>query len=419
MSVKSIVIKALAGCLIIALLAGAIFLLTRDEEEKVKEEIIVYSDEKEAVIKVGITGSESFSFTRRGEAWVMDSLEGVEVKKANVNALVASMTKITGDMLVEEECKDLSKYGLDKPTLAVTLTFADKEEKILVGKVSGEYYYVKLASDNDVYIVNKQNLYMAFLEKMRFVKNAPVEVKAASLTKIKIGDVLLEKEAGVWFLKSPYDRIADPERVNSVISSLSSIEAVEILKKEEKAVDNAIAVSLSHGEEEQRFFVVRGENEAYIYFEDSEYVYVINSSMADFLSVTGFDLSVKNIIMEPFTKVSRIEFVSQKGRNVITIDAPDSEMPVFYKNGIEIEEKDFKNLYQKMAMLTVDGEIAAPGAAECAVIIKKTNGETIDIRFIKSTDLMYAVSINGVTQFAIAKNAVNEVFDALDEIQTE
>lgn len=419
MSVRGIVIKAIGGLVIVSLLIGAIFLLSSPEkEDKKTEETVVLSLDKEKVTKVKIEGEESFSFTKQSDGvWVVDKMEYVGVKKANINALLTSLTNIKSEMCVSEKSEELSKFGLDKPQKVITITFDKGSETIFIGNRSGNYYYLKTASKDGVYIVKEADLSLAFWNRIKFLENKAVSVDANSLTKIRVGDMALYKDGNVWLEEKPYSIIADPEKVNALVSAISSIAATDIVKKDSVDITEGVEVFLADGIEEKTFLVIRGEDRAYIHYEGRDYLYEINPESTAFLGITGFDLIIKNMVMIPISEVSSIEFVSQMGKTVLSITAPSSEMPAYYKDGIEVSEQSFKDFYQKLAMVLFSGEGAAEGAAECAIIIKKESGEVIDIRFIEAQDMKYAVSINGVTHFTVNKKAVTDLFESLDKIE--
>jgi len=72
-----------------------------------------------------------------------------------VRALLNPMTNLYASAIPEQ---NLVKAGLDRPALTITLTGPDYKHSLLVGKASGENYFVKNAATANIYLVNKASI---------------------------------------------------------------------------------------------------------------------------------------------------------------------------------------------------------------------------------------------------------------------
>lgn len=428
MSVKSIVIKAVAGVLILAALIGVAVWLSSTAVEEGKDpaapqKLLEASKSNESeVIRIDITGQNSFSlYLDENASWVLEGMEGIDVNTAYANALRKSITSVSSPMLVEENVEDISKYGLDNPICKVKITFVDGEKELHVGNVSGEYHYFKAADSSDVYIVLKNDLYMVFMDKMRYLDTHVVSIDTAQIAAVEYGNVKLEKVGDYWFEKSPYNRLADDAAVKSrIITALSNINADSIVKKSTVTIGNlnSVTVKTLSGEVVEFAMCPAEDGYSYVVKDSSEYVYVVKSSALRFIDVTGFELISKYVAPINIRDVEKLELIAPGKKHVIDIEAPASEAPVFYFDGEEAVESTVREFYAKVVGLTFKGEGSATAAAEYAFIFTLTDGTKTDIRFISVSQTDYAISIDGKTRFTIAKKTVTDVFDSIRLIET-
>ncbi len=430
MSVKSIVIKAVLGILVVALLIGVVVLLNNDDTspqdknaQNLPENLVeVYRGDTQNAMRIDVYSQTPFSLYKNDNAeWTMEGMEGISVKKAYADALCKSMTNISSPMLVKENADDLSQYGLDKPYAQLKITYPDSEQMLNIGNVSGDYYYFALSGKNDVYIVSSKDLAMAFTAPIRYLETYIINVDTNTIKGVKYGNVAVEKTGEYWIEALPYVRVCDDANVKTrLLTAVSSINADKIVKKSEITTEktNTVTVKLTDGEEIEFSVYPKDAEESYVIKDESEYAYVVKNGALEFLDITGFELITKYVALIPITEVKKLEMVSPNGKRVIEVDAPKSEAPVFYLDGEEAKEESVRDFYADLVSLTFKGEGTASGAAEYAIIFTHTDNTKTDIRFVPVTETDYAVSIDGKTQFTIAKKSVTDVFAGIRNIET-
>lgn len=422
MSVKSIVVKAICAVVILSLLGTLIYFLSAPSEEIREEIFTVTSRDAAAIRRIEVVAENSFSFVTEDGVWVPEDMADVGVNRAYVSALGKSMSNLTSPMLTEENASDLAQYGLSNPLREIKLYYENDEEIIKIGNESGAFRFVTVSDTRDVYIVAKSDLYMAFLEKTDFLDLTAVRVDSEKVRKITIGDIVLEQRDGDWYEDAPYVRMADSGQVKALLTSLSDVVAEEILPYEECGLEIAkssgtMVVIEGDGEETVFYVCEYDEYFSYLMHQGSKYVYRVSNSAVSFVETTGFDLMIKYICPVSISEVKEIKLVSPAKTVILSIDAPSTEAPLFYKDGKQVTEESFRNFYQILMGLTVKGEGRASGAAEYAITITKESGDVSDVRFISAGDMEYAVSIDGKTQFVIAKKSVADVFEYLRDIK--
>ena len=418
MSMKSIVIKIVAGLTVIALLIGAIVLLSIPENETDKEKCSVYSYDADKIRTIEVKSEDSFALEKTDDGWIMAGMEDIRVIDSFAKALAVSMSNVKSPMIAEKNAENLSVYGLDKPVIEIKLVYDDFEETVVIGERSGEYNYLKINSNNDVYIVRNEDLYMAFLSKMDYVDKTVIKLEKEKIEKVCYGDVVLIKEGQDWKLEKPYERMADNNLVEKmVLDNLQNISATDIVKKDSVRIIDRNMVKVHHGENVTQIDVVKAKDDIFVLSDESEYAYKVSAESVNFINVSAFELMNKYVAPIQINLVNEIEFKAPGFKTVLSIEAPSSEAPVFYKNGEEVTEESFRMFYQILMGLTFKAEGEGVGAAEYAIIFRKENGEAVDIRFINYDEDDFAVSIDGKTQFTVAKKAVTDIFGYLKNIE--
>lgn len=420
MSAKKIVLKIVIGLIAVALLVSAVVLLSRpSEEEEVNEEITVFTSNADDISLIEITGEDSFSLVKGEDGWVMRGMEDVPLVSNLPETLATSLANVASPMLVEQNAVDFSKYGLDEPRVRVKLVFSDDEETFLIGNDSGDYYYFRLESSEDVYIVSYDTLYLTMIGKMGFLSKTVFTVSETDVTKIAYGDIVLERSGEEWLEITPYDMIADTNSVETVVlSPISSIVASEILSEAKTpAHDTTLEVTTEDGT--TRLDISKEEDGyRYITREDSVYIYKVSTAALSFLEISGFDIMSLYIAPIDITTVSEIYFEAPEKTDVLSIEAPSSEAPVFYKNGEEADETNFRDFYQVLVSLQFKSEGKAQGEAEYSITFTMEDESVYKIEFVPMTDSEYAVRINGKGSFTVLKKSVTDLFGYIENIKT-
>lgn len=417
MSVKSIVIKVVIGVLVISLLGGAIWFLSAPTPQEEKEIIKVLDENWENAVSVTVWSDNSFTMTKNHEGWVMEGMEGVNVNSAYAQSLVKSLSELSAYMIVEEDAESYSPYGLSEPLLTITVDYGDYTRCINIGNNNGSFYYVNTEKSLCIYAVNSQDLYMAMMDKMSYLDMTAFEADESEVDYVSFNGITLKKTGDDWQEEAPYNLLTDNSAVkNLVVKPLSKIEAFEIVKKDDINLTNGTKVSVGEREAVSEFYVCENE-ECYVYFENSRYAYKVTDSAVSFVHVTGFELISKYIAPISITEISRMEFISPDETVVLSIEAPSTQAPVFYKDFKEVNEESFRNFYQIFMGLTFKGEGEAYGESEYSVVITKESGEVMNIGFIPINGSEYGVKINSRVQFTIFKKSVTDVFDYLKNIE--
>ena len=242
----------IAGLVCCACLIGAIVFLSKEPDEQVETSEPAAESSSQSfhsnnmlasrtdITSVKITSADG-SFTvlagQNGAEPHVKELEGVKQDHQLENALLALCASVKGQKLVEQDAKDLQKYGLDKPSGEALITYSDgSNADIVVGDISPsneQQVYAALKGQNAVWLVeNSASVY--FTGKVRdYVSKvvSPMAEKTTSPTAqmtIARADgqkIALERNEDVWTMTAPIKAQLDSERSAGTVCGLYGLNA--------------------------------------------------------------------------------------------------------------------------------------------------------------------------------------------------
>lgn len=162
--------------------------------------------------------------------WVLTAPHALPADQDAVSNLASSLSPVTADSVVEADPKDLSKYGLANPSLAVTVQKKNgKAVKILFGDnvPAGSLVYASIAGKPDVYAVasserdafNKSEDDLRDKRLLTFNSN---EVTRIELVSGKANMEFGKNNQNDWAILKPGPYRADSSEVDNLVSDLSN-----------------------------------------------------------------------------------------------------------------------------------------------------------------------------------------------------
>lgn len=422
MSAKKIVLRTVIGILILALLAAAIYFLTRTDSESGEELIPVFTSDSKKLLSLDIKdGDESFTLKKSGGKWLMEGMEEAELVGNIAETLAAGLSNISSPMEVEKNASDLASFGLENAEHSVTLNFDDFSETLLIGlEANDDCYYCRLASSRDVYLISYDAIYLVFSGKTGFLSKEVYSLDQSGIEKISYRDVEIVREGDGWREVSPHTVYADSSVVESrILPSAASINAADIFTEAEKPFGTAdFTVTIKTKDGDAHELSVIEEDEGYLVkYNKKDFVYELSEYALSFVDITGFDAASKYIMPIDISEISEMVFSSPDGDDTLSIEAPSSEAPVFYKNGAEADETNFRDFYQEVMALSFTGEGSASGEAEYSIKFTLESGGVTLVEFVPYSEAEYAVRIDGETSFITNRKNVRDVFSYIDRIK--
>ncbi len=218
---------------ILAILVIAIIFVEKREERKEKFEGKLLTFSSSDINKVELKrGSELIIFEKKDDSWEITSPLKTKADKYTVDRLVEDFSDLKIERKVEENAKDLKKYGLEPPHRILKLFKKDGSSvTVHVGienPIDGALY-AKKPEENTVYLI--PSFLKSGLDKTLFdFRNK----KIFEFEKDKVSRVVWESEGKIWkaykkedewFLDEPVKALADKGKIDDILYSITGAEA--------------------------------------------------------------------------------------------------------------------------------------------------------------------------------------------------
>ncbi len=200
--------------------------------------------ESDIVDRITIEGAshEKIVLARSAESWVRKAERDLPVNVAEAARLLTDLQNTQVASFEADVATDLPKYGLDQPTVKVTLSSYASENTpetkagerpivtVLFGKVEGDKVYAKL--DEEPFIVSLSKSILDTIhtdpiqwQELAIYKMKPEEITAIEVTREGQPPVALEREKDKWKLAKG-DGSLNQINAQSLVNTLATLRAV-------------------------------------------------------------------------------------------------------------------------------------------------------------------------------------------------
>jgi hypothetical protein len=130
-----------------------------DDSKKTAEgsvKLLTISDDQFQGIKIAKLTGEIIDLKKETGKWRMLAPQQLTLDQDTMGSMQSTISGLTSDKLIEPNATDLKAFGLDQPTLDVTITRKDgKTDRFLIGDdtPTGSGAYAKLATDARVFTI--------------------------------------------------------------------------------------------------------------------------------------------------------------------------------------------------------------------------------------------------------------------------
>lgn len=193
-------------------------------------------------ITIESAGAQKVVLARKGEDWVRKGDKDMPVNGALASGLLNALKAQQVTAFVADVATELPKYGLDQPSVKVTLSsFASEntaEEKagekpivaVLFGKIEGENVFAKLDDEPFILSVNKSILEAIPTDPIRWqeltiFKFKPEEITSLEVTRGEQAPIALVREKEQWKLAKG-DGAVNQANAQSLVNTLAGLRAV-------------------------------------------------------------------------------------------------------------------------------------------------------------------------------------------------
>jgi len=448
--------NAIILIIVLAIIVGVYFALDKflPKEEEVVENNgnpftlidVKYDDVSEVIIE---NSGTTMVFTRtNADEWGLSSPANVRADKYKSKAVVLNLTPLKANKIIEENVKDLEKYGLDKPVV-VTVKTSDGEEKVVeFGKktLTGENYYARMKGEDTVYTVSDYYGGKLVIDLNYITDRNLFTIKAEDITNFtlfrdgQIAFSVYKGEDSSWLLSSPVEGSVDASKLQPVLEKVVGISANEYIDKSpEKLVEYGLdnpryVIEIQTASATDKIFVGKDKdkgNTAYGMLESNGNVFILPLNSLNFVDKPLKDVIDVFAYIININDVNKVTVSMDGNYDVFDIEHTyDDEGKVksskFFANGIEVTAEDergnnyFRNYYRALIGLPMsEVELGANpvGQPEISITYYITkNSSSMKVDFISKDDYYYYVMKNGkYSGILVAKKE----FDKTDGVREE
>ena len=398
---------------------------------------------------------------KKGDAWVLDSLNGavppawVNLDQSAINSLTYSLATIYVERVVDEKPADLSIYGLDKPSSRAVATDSDGKTAVyLVGNMapSQSSRYVMQEGDPQVYTVSSyaaEGMQLT-LSKVRNKVLLPT-FDTPALTQLRIDspavhiDISVKPQSTLPYLASsfssfvitsPYKlpRGVDSQTIETVLTPFKNLTVTDFIEDNpaslqpyglDKPVKIFLAAKDANAKDISLDLLVGSQVDGNYYAKLTDIPGVFTLSGLDpVLTIKPFALVDKFPLLINIETVEQMK-VSGGEQDLVADIQGKGDTAVYTLNGKKAQEKPFKAFYQAVIGLLEDAEYPGPAAETPAdagknitVDFKLTTppGATASLTLIPYNRDFYALRQEGTMEYLISRNQVNNIYKTFKDV---
>jgi hypothetical protein len=153
----------LIGVVLLAVLGGLVWWSNKKQSATAAKsttdtstKILTIPDDQFQEIRVKKLTGESENLVKENGKWRMTEPQTLPADQDTVGSMTSQLTSLNADKIIEDKAADLKPYGLDDPTLDITVKRKDgKTNELLIGDntPTGSGAYAKLAGDPRVFTI--------------------------------------------------------------------------------------------------------------------------------------------------------------------------------------------------------------------------------------------------------------------------
>ncbi|MCB0355584.1 MAG: DUF4340 domain-containing protein, partial [Bdellovibrionales bacterium] len=233
--------------LLVALLGGVAYwdLQRSKEQEQSQLELTKalphWQQDQVSEIKIVNHDNNEIHLLKKDSSWqVLKPIED-EGDNSSIDGMISSLISDKLKKLNLSEPPDLMKYGLDESKNYIEISSGESKKKILISskKTFDGQYYLKYASDNNVYLASSTwNQWLN--RKVNELRNKKLFTDQERVRKLTVingkNKMTFEKQDLTWVVNGDKAFKADQNKVSTLVSSVQNFRASDVVA-EEKSKD--------------------------------------------------------------------------------------------------------------------------------------------------------------------------------------
>lgn len=202
---------------------------TTEASADVPPKILTLKEDDIAKLDLKKKGADELVLARNSSGkWQMTAPQTLGVEQPVVSGMVATLSSLSADRLVEEKASNFSQYGLAEPALEADLTAKDnKAYKLLIGDntPTGSAVYAKLDGDPRVFTIasyarSSIDKSVNDLRDKRLLTVDQDKISQVELT-AKKQSIVFGRNKNEWQIIKPKPQRADGSKVDDLVRTLA------------------------------------------------------------------------------------------------------------------------------------------------------------------------------------------------------
>lgn len=434
------------------------------------------SDEEGLITDVTVKNGETLHVIMNSEptedsaaTYTLDGYEDIPLNTSLVGTLANNANHMVTNSIVDENCDNLAKFGLDKPKAEVEVKFqTGNVVKFMVGDEApaNSATYVMLDGENVVYTVatsyvaNYGKTLNDFIETV--ILEEPPEDSYPKINSLKIErqdidyDILLEYDkssddseysggtSATMVMVEPTDAYLTVERSEDITNGMFGLQADGIYSVHCKESDIAsaglkepfcrVTMDCDDGNNYVLLlsepFTDNGKKYCYAMFENGNIIYTVDVENAKWCTVLPIDITSRIMIGSYVWNITNLtvkttdlseEFVIEaKDKNAENTKADNFNVT---RNGESFDSERYRQFYSFLISASaeefaLDAEIPD---AEPLVSLEYTDSymkKTVKIDFYENTTMTALIAVDGKSKYICSKAYVDTLVDNIKKIET-
>jgi len=426
----------LAAVVILAALGGALYWSNRKQKAEAAKpatdasaKILTIPEDQIQQIKIKKTGAETIVLRKGGDGkWQLLEPKPMRADQDTANSLATAISSLSSDKLVEDKATDLSPYGLNAPSLDITVLKKDgKSQEVYVGDEAptGGGSYAKLPADAHVYTIasyTKTSLDKSpnDLRDKRLLtfdqdKLTRVDLKPANGELIEFG----KNNQNDWQILKPKPLRADGSQVEELIRKLKDAKMDATISDEDarkaaaafaSGAKVATATVADAGAPQQ--IEIRKDKDKNYYAKSSavDGVYKVTADLGDGLDKKVDDFRNKKLFDFGWTDPNKVQI----GASVF-----DKSGDKWMSGAKQMDSSSVQNVVDKLRDLTSTKFLDSGGGAPVLeLMVSSNNGKRVEkVSIARQGDAYFAKRENEPSIYQVDGKAVEELRKAANDVK--
>lgn len=334
-----------------------------------QQETFIFEIQKENVVAFTMNNAEgAIRLEKQNGEWRITSPRSLPADESQVDSLLTNLGVATRKNRIETD--DFGQYGLDDPSVSVTLESSEgKSQALLVGTestVPGRWFG-RLKGQEEVFTVashirNFLDKSLYYLRSKDVFKVEPGEITSIEVTTSDVSWTILKDDEGEWVLNYRGTHETDPDEVQNLFTTVGNLKMVSFVER----LDDSTTPG-SFGLATPRISLVINENEDDIleignqlvpekrYFarkKGSEEIFTIQPGVVDLLSNQPAQFRKKEFLPWPSNESTGIKVIA--GNSYISLVKDDeSEWEIEGKPEVEIKQERIQRFILTLQSLEI------------------------------------------------------------------